>query len=230
MKAKETTPLADETVIVEFLQRNNDFFSHHPELLLQMSLPHQAGTAVSLVEKQISMLRTRNSEMRIQLDTLLDTAKENSALFQKICNLTLALMETKSINDIDLVLSEQLATQFSAAHVRCYICANSKYEPKVHLRFTTNIPHIGLMKAEKIVCGAIRSEEFSLLFPDVKPASGSTVLIPLKININKKPGELPIHGLLAIGSNDAQHFTSDLGTEFLAFLGKMLSCALEAYV
>jgi len=229
MKAKQTMPLLDDASIAEYLRHNTDFFDQHPDLLADLQLPHQSGKAVSLVERQISVLRSRNTELRKQLKFLLGTANDNNALFEKICDMTLALMDTRTLLDVDLVLAEKLAIQFAAEYVVCYICDNRENtEPGVHIRFADTLPNISLMKAKEIVCGPIRPEEFSTLFPYATAISGSAVLVPLSMKNLEAPDKEPVAGLLAIGSNDPEHFSSDLGTVFLHFMGDILSRVLES--
>ena len=50
-----------EGVIADYLKSHPDFFERHPLILLSLKLPHRTGgSAISLVERQVSMLRQRN--------------------------------------------------------------------------------------------------------------------------------------------------------------------------
>ena len=225
-------PLLDDVTIAEYLRHNTGFFDQHPDLLADLLLPHQSGKAVSLVERQISVLRSRNTELRKQLKFLLDTANDNNALFEKVCDMTLALMDTRTLPDVDLVLAEKLAIQFAAEYVVCYICEGTEHaaqiESGVHIRFAETLPNVSLMKAKEVVCGPIRPEEFSTLFPYAGAISGSAVLVPLNMENSNAPDKAPVTGLLAIGSNDPERFSSDLGTVFLHYMGDILSRVLES--
>jgi uncharacterized protein YigA (DUF484 family) len=50
--------LSDESVR-DYLEANPDFFERHSALLSALSVPHGSGEAVSLVERQVSMLRQK---------------------------------------------------------------------------------------------------------------------------------------------------------------------------
>ena len=241
MKAKQTLSLLDDVTIAEYLRHNPGFFDQHPDLLADLQLPHQSGQAVSLVERQISVLRSRNTELRKQLKFLLGTANDNNALFEKVCDMTLALIDTHTLLDVDLVLAEKLAIQFAAEYVVCYVCNKSEIshdenqqprESGVHIRFANALPSISLMKSNEVACGPIRPEEFSILFPYAGAISGSAVLVPLKMNLSgdkaNSSDDNTVAGLLAIGSNDPERFSSDLGTVFLKFMGDILSRVLES--
>ncbi|MFT7300755.1 MAG: hypothetical protein ACI89Z_001219, partial [Porticoccus sp.] len=41
--------------IKSYLQAHPSFFENHPDLLELISLPHESGAAVSLVERQVSV-------------------------------------------------------------------------------------------------------------------------------------------------------------------------------
>ena len=62
----------DEDDIRDFLVENPDYFQRHPDLLSLLQVPHASGAAVSLVERQVSVLRERNVDLRHRLRDLGD--------------------------------------------------------------------------------------------------------------------------------------------------------------
>ena len=76
MKSKQKTdePELTGAQVAEYLSANPDFFSDRDSLLALMTLPHQQGGAVSLVERQVSVLRDRNRSTKNHLDDLLNAA------------------------------------------------------------------------------------------------------------------------------------------------------------
>ena len=65
-----------EEAIAAYLLSHPDFFERHSSLLLKLRLPHQtSGLTVSLVERQVSVLRQRNSQLERQLQDLIAVAK-----------------------------------------------------------------------------------------------------------------------------------------------------------
>jgi len=85
-------PFSEEAV-AEYLQRRPDFFERHGTLLLRLKLPHETnGFTVSLIERQVSMLRQRNAELERQLKDLIAVAKVNDSLVEKIHLLSLRLI------------------------------------------------------------------------------------------------------------------------------------------
>ncbi len=90
--------------VLAYLARHPDFFLRHEAILAELELPHRAGAAVSLVERQVALLRERNIDSRQRLTRLLETARENDELFSKTRRLILALLEAESLERLAQVL------------------------------------------------------------------------------------------------------------------------------
>ena len=87
-----------ESAIADYLKSHPDFFERHPLILLGLKLPHRTGgSAVSLVERQVSMLRQRNAQLERQFKDLVAVAKTNDALVAKIHQLGLKLMRAQDV-------------------------------------------------------------------------------------------------------------------------------------
>ena len=60
LEKKSSTKISDkvdEHNVAQYLKGHPEFFQRHTSLLGSMSLEHNSGTAVSLIERQISILR-----------------------------------------------------------------------------------------------------------------------------------------------------------------------------
>ena len=84
-------PVSDESVIA-FLRDDPSFFDRHANILSDLNLPHESGQAVSLIERQVAILRERNMQMRRRMNELMQSAKDNDVLFAKTRTLTLELL------------------------------------------------------------------------------------------------------------------------------------------
>ena len=96
----KATPPSDQSVL-DFLRQSPDFFLRHPSALSELSLPHESGDAVSLIERQIDILRERNVTMRKRMNELLQAARVNDEIFAKTRPLNLALLEVDSWPTVD---------------------------------------------------------------------------------------------------------------------------------
>jgi uncharacterized protein len=110
--AQAAAMLLDDETVMRYLRDHTDFFQRHPELVSELELPHESGSAVSLVERQVALLRDRNIELRKRLGTLLQAAEENDALFTKTRALTLALLDAGSLDDLDAALTGAVSGRF----------------------------------------------------------------------------------------------------------------------
>ena len=95
--AEMTEESVTEDQVAAFLRDNPDFFLDHQELLAELSLPHQSGEAVSLLERQVSVLRERTYHANAKLGNLLENASKNDELFELTRSLVLTLLRADSI-------------------------------------------------------------------------------------------------------------------------------------
>lgn len=213
-----------EDDVVAFLQANPDFFQRHPELLAKLQLPHQAGSAVSLIERQVSVLRDRNVAMRRRVNELVAIGQANDALFAKVRSLTLAMLDVSDWLELNEIYATYLLVDFKADFVCCHLSRNNKHQPG---RFDHIVGHDGelpaahLIRGSDPVCTPLRLAELRALFPanqfteDNEIATlGSAVLIPLNVH----PG-----GFLAVGSRDVSRFSADLDTLFVSYISDLAS-------
>ena len=57
---------SNEAGIAEYLQQHPDFFERHGSVLAKLKIPHARGAAaVSLVERQVAVLRDKNALRRL---------------------------------------------------------------------------------------------------------------------------------------------------------------------
>ncbi|MED5601515.1 MAG: DUF484 family protein, partial [Pseudomonadota bacterium] len=208
--------------VAAFLRQNPEFFQQRSDLLELMRLPDPRGPAVSLLERQAAILRERNQELRERLNGLIDVARENDQLFEHTRRLTLALLEARSTDKLLRQLLRSLEEEF-----RCDTVALLLHDREAKLlggvrkqvRFVDpdDLPQplAPLLRTGKAVCGVLRGEELKALFQDQAEQVRSAAVVPLEHN-----GRL---GILAIGSRDAMHFRSSMGTLFITHIGQVLS-------
>lgn len=207
-------------VIAAYLRRHPDFFMDYEPLLAELALPHHTGEhAISLVERQVSVLRTRNRDVRSRLNRLLETARDNDRLFQKTQKLILTLLEQTTIDGVvDTVLASlrddyQVDACSLTLIAQPLMAVNSSYVISLEQARS----HIGAMlDSRQPTCGHLRPIEIDFLFPSTSRPILSAAVVP----ISSKDTLL---GVLAIGSFDADHFRSNMGTLFLSYITDVLN-------
>ncbi len=220
--------LLDDETVMRYLRDHTDFFQRHPELVSELELPHESGSAVSLVERQVALLRDRNIELRKRLGTLLQAAEENDALFTKTRALTLALLDAGSLDDLDTALRAQFLEGFGADFVSCYFSGNDALRGCgcLHLRPSPeDFPLLQMTASKSLYCGSLRAEEMAAIFGAEAGSPGSAVLIHFETPARSEGA--PLSGLLAIGSLQPERFTPEMGTLFVSHIGEVLGRTLQ---
>lgn len=206
----------DDELVRDYLKQHGDFFEHHPDMLDHLHISHSSGSAVSLVEKQVSVLRDRNMEMRKRLNSLTDNARDNDRIFDKTRGLVLGLLEADTPEQLGETFSSAMKDDFGVEYSSLILFGDpskSSAQCRVEAADSARIEIGALLKSGKSVCGVLRKEELNYLFPNAGEI-GSAAMIPLYGS-----SEL---GVIAVGSSDANHYSSSMGTLFLNHIGDVL--------
>ncbi len=218
-------PLEPEHVAA-YLQENPHFFEAYPDLLMELSLPHESGSAVSLIERQVSVMRERNMDMRHRLSKLLDNARENDKLFDKSKRLVLTLLEGQDLGDIIDALFYCFDKEFGIQYTSLYFFGNIDKIPssQAHVVSLSEArDHVGsLIKSNRAMCGTLGQKEMQFLFGKYAGDIGSVATVPLVHG--------SVFGMLAIGNRDPHYYRSSMGTLFLGFIAEVLNRILPKHL
>ena len=208
------TELSDEQVR-EFLKLNGDFLQRNPDMLDHLHISHASGSAVSLVEKQVSVLRERNIDMRHRLNALTANARDNDKLYEQTRKLVLALLDARNLDSVYSAFMDAMEKDFKVDYASLILFGEPSSDGKCRVETSeaAKIEIGALLKGRKPVCGVLRKEELAYLFPDAGEV-GSAALMPLA-----NGEEL---GLIAVGSADANRYSSSMGTLFLTHIADVI--------
>jgi uncharacterized protein YigA (DUF484 family) len=216
----------DETIeasVVDYLSRNLRFFEQHPDLLAQLRIPHASGSAVSLLEHQVRVLRERNQNLQDRLDELLEVARDNDRLAERMHRLTLELMDATSVDGILFCLKDELRGSFDCDAVTVRLLGRGDpAQGWVELSMAERKLFSQVLKEPRPMCGRLPRDQLQFLFGDTATAIGSAALVPLADN--------GLIGLLAMGSYRTDRFHPGMGTVFLRQLGAGAGRALRRYL
>ncbi|HWV10793.1 MAG TPA: DUF484 family protein [Pseudomonas sp.] len=215
-------PLDSETVAA-YLRLHPEFFIDHDELIPELRIPHQRGDTVSLVERQVKLLRERNIEMRHRLGQLMDVARDNDRLFDKTRRLVLSLLDAGSLEEVISSVEDSLRTEFQVPFVSLILFTDSPLPVGRSVSSAEAHQAIGgLLAGGKTICGVLRKHELAFLFGDSDAEQiGSAAVVGLS--------HQGLHGVLAIASADPQHYKSSLGTLFLGYIAEVLARVLPRF-
>jgi len=219
----EHRPPLDAEQVAEYLREHPEFFVEHDELIPEMRIPHESGSAVSLVERQVRLLRERNIEMRHRLAQLMDVARDNDRLFDKTRRLVLDLLDATSLEDVVSTVEDSLRHEFQVPYVSLILFSDNNLPVGRSVSSAEAHQAIGgLLSGGKTVCGVLRPHELDFLFGETeRDGVGSAAVVSLTFQ--------GLHGVLAIGSPDPQHYKSSLGTLFLGYVAEVLARVLPRF-
>ncbi|MBM4202753.1 MAG: DUF484 family protein [Gammaproteobacteria bacterium] len=214
MSAKAASVL-DDAAVEQWLRQHPGFFLSRSALISELQLPHESGSAVSLIERQVRILRDRNVTMRKRLNELLQAARDNDTLFAKTRSLTLTLLDVSSWQELNEVLATNMLIDFEADYVCCHL---QGADPRLDYISGSDdeLPTTALNPGNQAVCMALREDEMKRLFPLQSPdTAGSVVFIPILRS--------SLQGCLVVGSRDPSRFSADMETLFVRYIGDVLS-------
>ncbi|MBX2808780.1 MAG: DUF484 family protein [Cellvibrionaceae bacterium] len=220
-----------EEQVADYLQRHPGFLIDRPALLAAMELPHHAGGGtISLVERQVAILRDRNMTMRHRLSELLDNARRNDRLFAKTRKLLLDLLAADSLNRLLESLLLHFDQHFAIHYTRLLLITQKQHASLKDLRIQT-VPREQiqqtaihtLITTNKAICGQLTDRELNDLFSSQAPQIGSVAIMPLYHDSKHL-------GLLAIANRDPNYYRSSTDTLFLHHIGEVLSRLISPYM
>lgn len=220
--------LADELQLISLLKQHGDILQRHPELLATLEIPHQAGAATSLIERQVGVLRENLKASEKRLRELMDIARDNERLAQSRHRIAINLLGAHDLVDVISVVLDELKNELKAefADIKLFSDDAALVEKHPDLFVPTNAAELNLfstmLKHKNPVCGRGSAEQSAFLFGEKAEGVASAAVIPLVAGADL--------GLLGLGAGDAERFQSSMGTEFLSQIGELVSAALAVHL
>ena len=214
--------------VAEYLRKNPQFFNEYQELLQELQIPHPSGDAVSLVEKQLSILREQNSRTSKRMHELIEIARQNEELARRMHKLALTLMDATDTKEIFSTLYENLRRNFRADRVSVRIFAGPAFidtfpgEEFAGREIIEEQLFKSVIEKRVPISGKLKRQQQVFLFGDEGDDIESAVIVPLH---GPEWG-----GVLVIGSTDPEKFQESMGVELLANLAEVLSLIIKPWV
>jgi uncharacterized protein YigA (DUF484 family) len=214
---------ASVEAVVAYLQQHPDFFESQEALLSTLRISHKRGDTVSLVEHQLKLLRERNSELRQRLGQLMDVARDNDRLFEKTRRLMLDILDATSLEDVVMAVDDSLRQSFKVPFVSLILFSDTPVPVGRTVTLGEAQQALGVRLADgRPVTGTLPPSELEFLFGAGQHEQvASTALAPLV--------HQGLHGVLAIGSANAEHYRSSVGTLFLSHIAEVLSRVIPRF-
>ncbi len=221
------SPELDDSIIVDYLQRNPDFFIRNAQQVEMLQVPHPIRGTVSLVEWHLARQRNRIHTLEDNIGQLLSQAETNEALFCRLLQLQGSLASASSLQEmLDRLQRWARKIGLAGASIRLFteswrIGAPSGF---THLGLNRqSFEHLRIQRLgdQQHYLGSLNGPELLLLLPEAK-AVGSVAL-----SLMGSSGEL---GVMIFSSRDPQHYYQGQGTRLLDELALMLPELLERWV
>ena len=227
-KENHTSERSTENLVADYLKNNLDFFVKNPAILAELKIPHEHGGAISLVEKQLTVLREQNQETNKKIHELIEIATQNEELARRMHQLALTLIDADDPKDIFSTMYDNLKKNFHADRVIVRLFANPAFidssatDEFVGKESIEESLFKRIIEKREPLSGKINHQQQVFLFGDDGDDIASSVMIPLH--------GVGWGGILAIGSFDAERFQPGMGIELLANLGEILSFIIKPWI
>ena len=227
-KENHTSERSTENLVADYLKNNLDFFVKNPVILAELKIPHEHGGAISLVEKQLTVLREQNRETNKKIHELIEIATQNEELARRMHQLALTLIDADNPKDIFSTMYDNLKKNFHADRVIVRLFANPAFidsfptDEFVGKESIEESLFKRIIEKREPLSGKMKHQQQVFLFGDDGDDIASSVMIPLH--------GVGWGGILAIGSFDAERFQPGMGIELLANLGEILSFIIKPWI
>ena len=215
-----------EAQVVAYLKAHPQLLTEHPQLLESLELSHAAGSAVSLIERQVELLRGKNQRLEARLERLIDTARDNETRAESVLRLARTLIRAPSLANIVVGLRSSMKEDFGIDEV--FIGLNPGAYKRHDIEGVAPLEPGGavaraydnFLRTRLTECGPIAEDRARLLFPKAEKPVLSAAVVPLEKEKNL--------GLLALGSSDAERFQPRQGKLFLQMTAELVAAAVRA--
>jgi uncharacterized protein YigA (DUF484 family) len=210
--------------VESFLNRHPDFFEDRLDLLETLKVPHPCGDAVSLITRQVGVLRDKNRKLQQQLSEILHVVRDNETLRERMHRLNLALLNATGLEDALAALHWGLREYFQIDAVAVRVAQPTVQSPIADLTMPPALLEVfaHFLETGDPCCGHTDPEQGRYLFGWRNAELASCALIPLR--------HAGFRGLLAIGSRDPGRFQPDLGIAFLSQMGETVAARLACLI
>lgn len=217
----------NEKEVAEFLRRHTTFFHGHLDLLEELSVPHPVDSdkVVSLLERQVGLLRSSTEEYKQQFKSLVQAARDNSVIVHRSKKIVSASMDCDSVDDFLAILDDIMRNDFSIQHHSILLFSETFLDINVPVsslseaRAEFKIAFSGKQKYYK----SLTDKEKNYLFSGKSFEAQSFAAFPLIYHYQGRECYL---GLFALASEDENYFYDNKTRLSLDYFSELLSLIL----
>ncbi len=202
-----------EAEIDAWLSTHPEFFKRYPDRLATMELPDDTGTAVSLHQYQVRVLREDTRQLKHKLNALLKNVKTNHKIHSDLLALAGTLIElARAGKDLNASLTA-VKKYFALADIKLL---TKKDTPDALKQLKKELGQ------QACLCvNAADTNLLELIFGKAEKTVLSLAAVPIK-------KAKRCTGYLVLGSDDGQRFKPGMGGEFLTLLARLVSAVQDS--
>jgi len=225
--------MPDADAVARFLLEHPSFLEDHPELLSSMQLSHQSGArTVSLMERQVDVLRQRYKALELRLANLLRHGEENDAITNRLHQWTRPLLLVRDPAELPDRITQGLHERFAVPQVALRLWgvgATGQPNPSGSGRDWADPVDASIQAwadANRTPhCGPRTDQGAAAWFEDRGASTRSMAMMSLRVGASAHA-----FGLLVMGSADVNRFDPAMGTAFLERIAEIASAALSRLI
>jgi len=212
-------------IIIEYLSKNPDFISKNVDLLNKMFVLKKNNTnVISFEDIRIKSLINENKLLKKKLAEIIETAKINKNIQEKISKFSNEIISYRSIKSLFKYIEKFIENEFSSISIKIYMINFSGFSELDKKYFSSESEMKNLINdiyLDKKPC--LLSQEFIKKYSLEKyiNVSNSYVLCPLGI-------EYPV-GIIFV-KQKSEMMGNDLQFDLLESLAVTISYSLEQYI
>lgn len=221
---QESEEIDEQEQVARFLLANPDFFAKRGDLLSAMNIPHpRAEGTTSLIERQVQVLREKHRSERDQLQELVETARENERVANRLHEIALELMVATDLDTVFVSIPPLVRELFHVDAAVVRVERADLADTRAELMHPNDPAFIELRSrvthGRSVVDNGLPASIKTHLFGGDAERMGSAMLVPIG-------GKRPI-GVFTLATAEKNRFTSDQGTFYLDRLGELMGAALR---
>jgi uncharacterized protein YigA (DUF484 family) len=214
MSAIDPKQAEQEELVAEWLRVTPGFFERYAELLNEIRLKHpHEDRAISLQERQMTLLRTQNQELNRRLSEMLHFGSRNDKTQQSLVAWLLRLMRANAKSDVESAVTTGLAEVFEVESAQIL-------SPNAAFGSWIDAPLCG--SAKELAAASV-----DLLATQVSIDPEWQSMVAIGLPLGKSIGLAQSPAVLLLASKDETRFTADMGAFYLRQIAELTAAALD---
>lgn len=214
MSAIDPKQVEQEELVADWLRATPGFFDRYADLLNEIRLKHpHEDRAISLQERQMTLLRSQNQELNRRLSEMLHFGSRNDKTQQSLVAWLLRLMGANNKADVEAAVTLGLAEVFEVESAQL-LSPNSAFGPWV------DTPLCGSAKE-------LASASVDLLATQIAIDPQWQSMVAIGLPLGKSIGATQSPAVLLLASRDETRFTADMGAFYLRQIAQLTAAALD---